>query len=490
MKKFISIFLAITMLFSVSGCAKETVQPAKSLDLMPVENPNVYTFDRFGDEVMPIGGYIGPTPGFGWKGNYYPSQITDYHFNQVSDCGLNFIVGMKPNYKQQSEDVINSLYYADKNDVMYFVCDTGLFQVTETNAANPDNYTYLSLDDFKERVEIYKNYNSFAGLVCRDEPWANMFDQCKEILYYFNETFDDNKLLYLNSHSMQCPKGWFGGGSSSTDAEERSMTLDDYMDKWFESFPTLGYYSYDTYPFLTEGTDYIRPYMFLNYELVRRKSTEAGVPFWTFMQVGGRWSGSSEWRYINEGEMLWQVNTALAFGAKGYTYYSYNTPPEQVNSAEGDEGLVGRGGQKNENWYFAQKANRQIKACDHILMKSEFKGMIHVLSGKKDSTNSILFAGTDNEGINRDYTDVLIDEFREVKSITGDNSITGCFNYQGRTMLYVVNNSITRDKAKVTIKFDDNRIYSVIQRAQERTGVSKELTLTFAPGEGACVVIG
>lgn len=480
MKKILSLFISFILLFSFTGCSKK-VEPAASLALMTPEQPNVYSFDRFGDEVMPIGGYIGPTPGFGWNGNYYPSQITDHHFGMVADCGLNFIVGMKPDYKQQSQDVLDCLYYADKNDVMYFVRDTGLFEVTEKNAANPDKYLYVSLSEFKERTLAYSQYDSFAGIVCRDEPWANMFDQCEKILYYFDETFDDNKLLYLNSHSMQCPAGWFGGGSSSKVPEERAMTLEQYMDAWYESFPTLGYYSYDTYPFLKEDTDFIRPFMFENYSLVRRKSEAAGVPFWTFMQVGGRWSGSTEWRYINEGEMLWQVNTALAFGAKGYTYYSYNCPPEQINSAEGDEGLVGRGGQKNENWYFAQKANAQTKACDHILMKSQYKGMIRVLNDRNDSTSLLELPAIETEGLNG--------KFREVKSITGDNSITGCFNYQGKTMLYVVNNSITKDKAKVTINFDDYRTYSVIQRAQERTGLSKKLTLTFAPGEGACIVI-
>lgn len=478
MKKILSLLLASAMLATMTGCAK----PTANLEPMAPEDPYVYAFDRFGDEVMPIGGYIGPTAGFGWRGTYYPSQITDKHFAMVSDCGLNFIVGMKPDYKVNSQDVINSLIHADNNNVMYFVCDTFLYEVTERNAANPDKYLHVTLDEFKERTSIYSGYDSFAGLVGRDEPWANMFPQLSKILYYFNETFDDNKLLYLNSNSYQCPTGWFGGGSASTIPEERAMTIEQYMDAWYEAFPTLGYYSYDTYPFLNDGTDYIRPIMFQNYSLVRSKCEAAGVPFWTFMQVGGRWSNSPSWRYINEGEMLWQVNTALAFGAKGYTYYSYNTPPEQINSEEGDEGLVGRGGQKNENWYFAQKANNQTKACDHILMKSQYKGMIHVLSGEKDSTNTIKMPELETKELNG--------KFREVVSITGDNSITGCFNYQGKTMLYVVNNSITKDKAKVKINFNANTNYSVIQRAQERKGSGNVLELTFAPGEGACVVLG
>jgi len=479
MKKLISILIVLIMITCTFGCSEKNVA-AKSLERMAVEEPNVYTFDRFGDEVMPIGGYIGPTPGFGWQGNYYPTQITDYHYAQVADCGLNFIVGMKPDYKVNSQDVLDSLKFADQNNVMYFVCDTFLFEVTESNKLNPEKYLYVTLDEFKERVKLYSEYDSFAGLVGRDEPWANMFDQIEEILYYFDETFDDNKLLYLNSHSYQCPGGWFGGGEHGT-AEEKAMTIEQYMTEWFESFPSLGYYSYDTYPFLFEGTDYIRPVMFKNYSLVRAMSEQYGVPFWTFMQAGGNWSNSSYWRKTDEADMLWQVNTALAFGCKGYTYFPYNTPPEQIKSPEGDDGLVGRGGQKTPQWYYAQKANRQTQACDHILMKSQYKGMIQVLSGKEDSTNVIEMPELETATLNG--------KFREVVSISGDNSITGCFNYQGKTMLYVVNNSITRDKAQVVINLDAKRSYSVIQRAEKRSAVSDTLVLTFAPGEGACVVI-
>ena len=200
------------------------------------------------------------------------------------------------------------------------------------------------------------------------------------------------------------------------------------------------------------------------------------------MQAGGNWNGDANWRIINEGEMWWQISTALAFGAKGYEFFPYNCPPECVNSPEGDEGLVGRGGQKNASWYYAQNANAQTLACDHILMKSVHKGIIHVKSGKEDSTNKLEMPAIETSGLNG--------KFNEVESITGDNSITGCFNYKGKTMLYVVNNSITLDKAKVTINCNGKQNYTVIQRGVERKASGKSLELTFAPGEGACVVIG
>lgn len=474
-KKILSVALAATVAFAaLSGCGKK--EEIKKASTIEPEDYAVYYFDRFGDEVMPVGGYIGPTSGFGYNGTYMDSQITDYHYGLVEDCGLNFIVGMKPDYKTHRQDVLDSLKYADQHNVMYFVRDTRLFEVTDDNAANKGNYLYVSLQEFQDMVKEYSSYNSFAGLVCRDEPWASMFDQVKQILYYFDETFDSNKLLYVNSLSYQCPAGWFGSGSTGT--ENNDMTIEGYMKEWFKAFPTLGYYSYDTYPFITEEAGYIRTDIFKNYSLAKRYSEANGVPFWVFMQAGGNWGGESNWRKTNRGEVLWQVNTALAFGAKGYTWFPYNTPPENINSPEGDDGLIGRGGQTTPQWYYAQEANRQTHACDHILMKSAYKGIIYHLSGEQDTSNNVEMPKEE-----------IISEYRQLKSVSGDNAIVGCFNYLGRTALYVVNNSVTKDKAKITLSFDDSYEYEVIQRAASYNVSGSSIQLTFSPGEGACIVL-
>lgn len=468
--------MAVTISCSLFACGGSEVKKAR---VTQSEDFYAYSFDRFGDEVMPIGGYLGPTSGFGYKSNYMPSQVDDEHYKAVKDCGVNFIIGRPElDYKVQPENVKKALECADKNDVMYIVCDTYLFDVTADNAKNEKRYVYVSYDEFCERVKEYSEYASFAGLYCRDEPFANMFDQIKKIKSYFDRTFSGNKLLYLNSNSLQCPAGWFGGGPGGT-PEEQAMTIEGYMDAWFTSFPTLGYYSYDTYPFITENAGYIRPDIFRNYSLVRKYSEQYKVPFWPFMQTGEE--SDANMRKINRGEMWWQISTALAFGAKGYTFYPYNFAPELVNAVEGNDALIGRGGQKNAAWFYAKEANEQTQACDHILMKSVYKGMIQTLSGKEDTSNAVAMPEEEVNGLNG--------TFREVVSVTGDNAVTGCFTYFGKTVLYVVNNSVTLDKAAVTVNFDDNYECEVIQRAKSHVLTSKSVKLTFAPGEGALIAL-
>lgn len=474
-KKVLSLILScVCAAAPLAGCGEKSEEIVKAATVAP-EDYAVYYFDRFGDEVMPIGGYIGPTSGFGYNGTYMESQITDHHYQLVSDCGLNFIVGMKPDYKTHKEDVLKSLEYADKNNVMYFVRDSRLYDINDANSANPDNYLYVTLKEFKEMTSEYSSSPAFAGLVGRDEPWASNFEQIKKVIYYFDETFDDNKLFYLNSLSYQCPNGWFGSGSTGT--VDTDMDLNGYMTRWFESFDTLGYYSYDTYPFV--GTDNaIRTDIFQNYSIARKFSEANGVPFWTFMQAGGNWGGDENWRVTNRGEVLWQVNTSLAFGAKGYTWFPYNTPPENVASPEGDDGLIGRAGQTTPQWYYAQEANKQALACDHILMKSTYKGVVYHTSGLNDTSNLVVMPDEEK-----------LESYRQLKTVSGDNAVVGCFNYKGKTALYVVNNSITKDKAEITLNFDGNYEYEVIQRAKSYTVSGKSVKFTFSQGEGACIVL-
>ncbi len=46
---------------------------------------------------------------------------------------------------------------------------------------------------------------------------------------------------------------------------------------------------------------------------------EANIPFWTFVQTCSFNSGR---RIPTEADILWQVNTALAYGAKGIQYFT------------------------------------------------------------------------------------------------------------------------------------------------------------------------
>ncbi|MFA6808818.1 MAG: hypothetical protein WCR27_07480 [Eubacteriales bacterium] len=459
MKKIITISLIFLLTFFFTGCTMEV----NDAEIREIKKSPTYYFDILGENEMPIGGYIGPTASFGHDGNYCETQITDFHYKQMSEAGLNFTMGMKEDFNINRQNIIDSLVHAGNNGVMYFVKDSYLFDLY--NGKSP-----ISKEDFEQRIEAYNNYNAFAGLVGRDEPFGNDLALCKEVQDVFKEVFsaEESTALYFNSLSYQCPKVWLGGG---TDGSISDWTLEKYLDEYFKNINGMKFYSYDLYPFVGKE-DSIKPDYFKNLVLVREYASKYNVPFFTFIQAGGNLDNDSNWRTPTEGEMLWQINTSIAFGAKGYQFFTYNTPPEFPFSTLENMGLVNRYGKKTPMYYYAQKANNQIKACDDKLMQSALEGVI--VTDKSPASIP---------------ENIILNNYYELQGVSGDANIVGCFNYLGKTALYVVNNSLTKDKAKISLNFDSNYSYEVIQRATSRNISGKNITLTLAPGEGAMVIL-
>lgn len=77
---------------------------------------------------------------------------------------------------------------------------------------------------------------------------------------------------------------------------------------------------------------------------------------------------------------------------------------------------------------------------------------------------------------------------RQLSGIEGDDCYIGCFDYYGGTALYVVNYE-RQEKAKVSLKFDGNYGYEVIQRAKSALVMGGRIDLTLEAGEGVLVVL-
>ena len=150
---------------------------------------------------------------------------------------------------------------------------------------------------------------------------------------------------------------------------------------------------------------------------------------------------------------MFDVNIALCYGCKAIQYFPLISPLHFAYAPDGTydfnrNGLISAAGSVNEWYYYVQKANRQIKAIDHILMNSANIGLI----------------------------------------VHGDDCFVGCFDYLGGTALYVVNYS-RKEKAEVTLGFDKRYGYEVIQRAVSTEVAGKNLPLTLEAGEGVLVVL-
>ena len=108
---------------------------------------------------------------------------------------------------------------------------------------------------------------------------------------------------------------------------------------------------------------------------------------------------------------------------------------------------------------------------------------------KADSVNKGVIVSGEQAKADMSLTTCEIKDgtFNQLKSVTGD-AMVGCFNYQGKTALYVVNYSMEHAQ-KITLTFDGSQNVKMIQNAEESYVKGKALTLDMAAGEGILLVL-
>ena len=340
---------------------------------------------------------------------------------------------------------------------------------------NPADITASTL---QERISNYSSYDSFCGLFLVDEPTTE---------YYMPGSGKDNISNYKGLASVlqknlgiTCFMNMYPIWKYSSNQEKYEQYVEEYCDSLSPEF-----LNWDNYPFeSTEGLDVY----FYNMSLMREKATQYQIPFWATIQAGGHWNDSSSnidgiiaaGDRPTKAQFNWNVNTCLAFGVQGLTYFPLIQPIHFAYAPNGEyvydrNGMIGADGRLNDWYYYAKEINTHIQAIDKVLMNAVNHGVI--VSGDSATTDTAL------------TTNCVIEsgQFRELESVTGDAMI-GCFKYQGKTALYVVNYDMgnTQD---ITLNFTKACNVKVVQGAKTSFANTTELQVNMTAGEGALLVI-
>ena len=456
----------------IVGCATaKTGSNADDIKItaMDKEESEAISFSFLGGkDVMPIGGYFGPyLTHTSRDGDVFPEYVSDEYFEMIADAGVNLVLHSNMSYSMNPDYVIKSLELGEKYGVGIFVNDSNVLKYAGMEG--------VSAADIGEEVANYSDYEAFCGMYLVDEPQApyympgdgsryiSTYKELAKILQY-----DLNLTCYINMFPL-------------SNIEENQEKYTQYVDEVCETFnPT--YLLWDKYPF--DSADKLDVY-FNNMDLMRTKAKELQIPFWTFIQAGGQWNDAREYfdsklpYYPNEAQFNWNVNTCLAFGAQGLTYFPL-IQPEHFAYAESTEwdfnrnGIIGAAGNKNQWYYYAQNINKHIGAIDEVLMNSVNKGVI--VNGKDAKKDTELVECVIESG-----------KFQELMSVSGD-AMVGCFNYNGKTALYVVNYSMERSQ-KIDLQFNDTHKIEVIKNAKSSYVKAQNLQLDMAAGEGILLVV-
>lgn len=461
----IGVLLLMVALFV--GCSSDS-EPVSNVKPMKKEESPAISFNIIGGkDVMPIGGYYGAhLNNYCWDGNELPDIMTDEMFEMYKDMGINMLNYTELNSRSDRDAIEQVHQLCDKYDIAYFGSAVETYY-------NKGNYE-MTTTKVGQQVASWAQYDSFAGMFLVDEP---------STAYYqagFTDRYIENykavaEVLHEDLDVVSYGSLWPLMQMSNLEIYEQ------YVKEWCDTINPK-FLMWDEYPFEANyGGDMTCFVTALS--IISRNAKENNIPFWLFIQAGDQFYSGGQKAitpyWPNEAQFNWSVNTGLAFGAQGLSYYSLmEVAGSAVDENEAIDpyrsGLIGAYGNKTMWYHYAKNINKHIAAIDHVLMNSVHKGVI--VSGKEAKSNT------------KQASCILKGEkFQELQAVDGD-ALVGCFNYNGKTALYVTNYSRTMAQY-ITLDLDAQHNITVMQGAETAYIKGDSITLDMAAGEGILLVI-
>lgn len=449
-----------------------------------------------GETVMPIGGFYGPyLSGGSLDGNELKNLLSDETFSALHDAGINMIVYGKDMWMgeeggQTANDILDlceryGIGYYMQSELVEAQLGGKLNKFPVDSMALKTDAGVQQLQRILDNMTKNGTRKCVLGLHARDEAFMHEIENLSVLKDAWYNKLENNYGLDLFGNALG-----YWSGKSTLFGTTAPITYDEYLDSFLtKAKPVM--FSATQYPFSSANTpeETLTASLFESLAFYRELSIEQGIPFWRMMQAGGQWNDAAAWipsvePYQNEAELLFDVNLALAYGAKAIQYFTL-VQPMHFAYAEGGtydferNGLIGANGNLTRWYYYAQRANKQVQAVDEYLMKAASTGII--VHGKTARKIIVDDAKPNN-------TVLAENKYKEMIGVEGDDCVIGCFDYQGGTALYVVNYSRTQ-KGDILVKFDDTYRYTVIQRADVADVVGSSIPLTLDTGEGALIVL-
>ncbi|NUS16841.1 MAG: hypothetical protein HOY69_36510 [Streptomyces sp.] len=279
-----------------------------------------------------------------------PTQVTIERYQEVADAGFTFL--HNGNYLWDATGIRYGLDLARQTGLKMLVTGDPLEVALGSNfwaEGDPTgNRPQVSASDtevsLRAVINTYKGYASFAGLSLSDEPAANRFGTLAALIDT-TRRIAPATLPFVNLRRIGQPAGAWG--TPGMDAAAYTAYLDQAV---AAMAPSL--LSFDRYPLLANGSD--DPDYYQNWAIVRAAGLKANLPTWTYIQ-SVQYAGH---RLPTAAELAWQVNTSLAYGAKGIQYFTYWTPdPSRGANFTTAQGLITVAGERTPLYDAAKQLN-------------------------------------------------------------------------------------------------------------------------------------
>ena len=427
-------------------------------------------YESTGKQIQ-IGAWVAPPPALEVYGT--PNYITLESFQAIADSGIRTIYGLYDPWGG-IQTIINAVTLAGQVGIKYYVRDEQIWQLQDEE--DPSNLSNTAL---AARFNTYKNLPGFAGHLVVDEPGSDRFEELAQLKAKYDIVFP-GKMFYVNL---------FPSYANTSYTLENSYY--DYIDK-FLNIVQPEICSYDAYPLMVDqnnGSTSLHESLLYNLELVATLSQAKGIPYWKFVQTMG--FGLENRAPASQGDMDFQVYVDMAYGMTGIQHFCYWTPMDADRGTSFQDAMVTKEGVKTDNYYYAQKINKEVVKFEETFLNFRWTGTQTNLGtgNTKNVAFNMMNANLGSKlGKTYPYKNARID------SVTSSqDAIIGTFkdgkNYDG---FMIVNYSDPGKKLtnEITVKFKDAK-KAVVFIEGERSVidlVNGVFTKTFNSGEGVFII--
>lgn len=428
--------------------------------------PKKFNFPNLGKDEMVIGAYVEPR--FYGPDAWVIHDVTiDEAFDDMKDAGFNTLLNTYYFLNLDTDDIVM--------DIIEHMEKRGMNLLVKDHKNIYDRSHEDAKKWFKSNYEKLEKYKAFAGLHVIDEPGYVDWEKFGRLKKAFKEVYPD-KLYYINLLQTYSPHWAIPNGAVYDYKKGGGLPDDGDIEKYYKMYNEIAdpeVFSYDFYPCIGKFPNVLKDY-FLQLHLAYKYAREKENPLFCFIQISV-WGGGT--RRLTLGELMWQVNMALAYNTKGLAYYCYWTsaPNQEFNA----QGFIDWWGNKTPSYHLGKKCNEHIKYIDEYMVNSDFKGYMYC-------------GVTPNGEIPNE--EERIESFGKLKSFKGGNLFVGCFDYyktdvQTYYMYYVVNNDIVNE-AFVTLNFTEKVNLTVVNNMRTRTLDSDKVRFKLPAGHAALVIVG
>ncbi len=214
-------------------------------------------------------------------------------------------------------------------------------------------------------------YQSFAGYNILDEPFYEDMDYLASQYQLYKKDHPD-KIFFTN-----CLRPNVGRNSLSV-SKDKDYTA--YMDAFIEKVmtPIEGerLMSMTLYPLLIDqktGEKSIQDVHLLDLGMFSNAAHRAEADWVHFVQVT---SFGGTHHTPTEADIRFQVYSGMAFGSKGFQYFTYATPNINQEFGQGDVGMINRNNSRTSLYYSVQAVNAEIAKFDHVFTSFNYKNTI------------------------------------------------------------------------------------------------------------------